>query len=188
MKHIKKYKEYLVNESLDNPYHLSQTRIIGRDEPVLMFTTKTGIEYIIDFMGNSKEVLVEFLPKDLSDIERRLGKPKFSMSVRDAMGLLGTGDTFRILATVQKAIIDYIKEHPNVTVRFSGSENSRRNLYKKLLLNLEMTLADMGYIVIIEEDMFWIKPHKDEEHFMTDYTPDYDDKPVSFDDFDEDYY
>ena len=130
------FKQYL-NEVLNNPYKWEfDAQNSGQDGEQYKFTTDSGLKYQV-YMVNQGQGWELSFNIDFNYL-RTLGK-----SVDDAFKLSGTGDQFKVLATVQDIVKDFItKKKPNV-IEFAASEPSRRRLYSLFTANFEKSQPEL---------------------------------------------
>ena len=130
------FKQYL-NEVLNNSYKWEfDGENSGDDGFMYKFTTDSGLQYQVYMVSQGQGWKLSF-NIDFNYL-RNLGK-----SVDDAFKLSGTGDQFRVFATVQDIIKDFItKKKPNV-IEFTAAEDSRRRLYSTFTANFEKSQPEL---------------------------------------------
>ena len=137
------FKQYL-NEVLNNPYKW-EFDVQNSDPHVILynFKTESGLEYEVQIGRSgrggkltSKDWEISF-NIDFNYLEK-LGK-----HVRDAFKLSGTGNQFRVFATVQDIMKDFIiKKKPDL-IEFSAAEPGRRRLYSLFTANFEKSQPEL---------------------------------------------
>ena len=130
------FKQYL-NEVLNNSYKWElDDKNSDHDGVLYKFTTKPGLQYQVYMVSNGQGWELSF-NIDFNYL-RKLGK-----SVDTAFKISGTGDQFRIFATVQDIVKDFItKKKPNV-IEFAAAEDSRRRLYSTFTANFEKSQPEL---------------------------------------------
>jgi hypothetical protein len=130
------FKQYL-NEVLNNPYKWEfEAENSSNDYFMYKFTTKPGVPYRVKLYSQDQYWELSF-NIDFNYITK-LGK-----GVDDSFKISGTGDQFRIFATIQDIIKDFItKKNPNV-IQFDAAEPSRRRLYSTFTANFEKSHPEL---------------------------------------------
>jgi hypothetical protein len=143
------FKQYL-NEVLNNPYEwkLVKTSIKNIE---YKFTTELGITYDVGLIrsGDGESLTGESLTSSDWDLRfnieedslKKLGKDDRSM-----YKLSGTGDQFRVFATVQDILKDFIIKQTPDLISFSASsigEPSRRRLYSLFTANFKKSQPEL---------------------------------------------
>jgi len=133
------FKQYL-NEVLNNPYKWEfEAENSSNDYFMYKFTTKLGVPYRVKLYSQDQYWELSF-NIDFNYL-RKLDK-----SVDTAFKISGTGDQFRIFATIQDIIKDFItKKNPNVIQfdAFDADEPSRRRLYSTFIANFEKSQPEL---------------------------------------------
>ena len=150
MLHLLKLSDYLITEEevFTKPYDLVKTSEGWK------FKTDSGSVYVIEFASYVEDIDdIEFDPGSLLDpaeLWNELKKTKQDLIVKHEVGfykkgkffwqkktnLTNTGDAYRILATVIKAIDEYVKQRKNLKwliFRTLTDTPSRVKLYDKLV-------------------------------------------------------
>lgn len=116
--------EQNLNEALDQPYSYEMTTNNEKSGYYsYQFKTDKGLKYTVDFQGNIYTSLAFFLKQDTG----------FTTAMKT-----GTGDSYRVMATVVKIAEQFIKEHSPKVLSFSSSEYepSRTKLYRTMINQL----------------------------------------------------
>jgi len=133
------FKQYL-NEVLNNPYKWELVKKSMRNIQY-RFTTDSGIEYNVEL-----DRLGENLDWDLYFSISATSRKELDKDKDDVFKISGTGDQFRVFATVQDIVKDFItKKKPNV-IEFSAAdptEPSRRRLYSAFTANFEKSQPEL---------------------------------------------
>ena len=132
------FKQYL-NEVLNNPYKWEfDDKNSGHDGVLYKFTTDPGLQYTVYMFYRNRRGWELTFNMDFNYIRDKLGR-----SVDAAFKISGTGDQFRVFATVQDIVKDFItKKKPNA-IEFSASEPSRRRLYSTFIANFEKSQPEL---------------------------------------------
>ena len=132
------FKQYL-NEVLNNPYEWEfDAENSGHDRVLYKFTTKPGLQYKVYMVSRNRRGWELTFNIDFNYIRDKLGR-----SVDAAFKISGTGDQFRVFATVQDIVKDFItKKKPNA-IEFSASEPSRQRLYSTFIANFEKSQPEL---------------------------------------------
>ena len=135
------FKQYL-NEVLNNPYEWKLVRTTIHNIEY-RFTTDSGIVYVVGLGRLGENTTLTSKDWDLyfsisEDSLKQLGKDDSNM-----FKITGTGDQFRVFATVQDIVKDFItKKKPNA-IEFSASEPSRQRLYSTFIANFEKSQPEL---------------------------------------------
>ena len=102
------------------------------------FTTDSGLKYEVDMVNHGQGLGWELsFNIDVNNL-RTLGK-----RVVDMFKLSGTGDQFRVFATVQDILKDFItRKKPNM-IKFDASEPSRQRLYSTFTANFQRSQPEL---------------------------------------------
>ena len=135
------FKQYL-NEVLNNPYKWKLVRTTTYNIEY-RFTTDSGIVYVVGLGRIGNRTLTQSKDWDLyfsisEDSLTQLGKDDSNM-----FKISGTGDQFRVFATVQDIVKDFIIKHAPDLIAFSASEPSRRRLYSTFIANFEKSQPEL---------------------------------------------
>jgi len=137
------FKQYL-NEVLNNPYKW-ELDTQNTDPHVILYKFKTdsGLEYEVQIPRSGMGGKLTRKDWELSfsidfDYLEKIGK-----HVRDAFKLSGTGNQFRIFATVQDILKNFIDNHDADLISFSAEEPSRRRLYSTFTANFEKSQPEL---------------------------------------------
>ena len=139
------FKQYL-NEVLNTPYEWKldakkpgpDGENIDHDGEQYKFTTDSGLKYEVDMVNHGQGLGWELSFNIDVNYLRTLGKRSYDM-----FKLSGTGDQFRVFATVQDILKDFItRKKPNM-IKFDASEPSRRSLYSLFTANFEKSQPEL---------------------------------------------
>jgi hypothetical protein len=135
------FKQYL-NEVLNNPYKWELVRT-SKYNIEYRFTTDSGIVYVVGLgrLGEDKTLTSKDWDLYFSISEnsmKELGKDD-----SDTFKISGTGDQFRVFATVQDIVKDFIIKHDPDLIAFSAAEPSRRRLYSTFTANFEKSQPEL---------------------------------------------
>ena len=141
------FREYL-REVLDKPYKWKW----GLDKEFATFTTRVGDIYTIDFYES-------YTDDDNTIFDITFSRNKDKDSDID-MSITGTGDSFRVFATVKEVIKDflnYIKKRDDFkAIMYSAKEKSRIRLYDTLSKKLVNDTYLTGYKKIrVHDFVLW---------------------------------
>ena len=136
------FKQYL-NEVLNNPYEWKLVRTTIRNIEY-RFTTDSGIEYVVGLGRIGEDTNLTSTDWDLyfnisQDSLKQLGKDVDS----NIFKISGTGDQFRVFATVQDIVKDFIIKHAPDLIAFSASEFSRRRLYSTFTAHFQRSQPEL---------------------------------------------
>ena len=135
------FKQYL-NEVLNNPYKWKLVRTTIHTIEY-RFTTDSGIDYVVGLSRIGVDTKLTSTDWDLyftisEDSLKQLGKDDSNM-----FKISGTGDQFRVFATVQDIIKDFIIKHAPDLIAFSASEPNRRRLYSTFTANFQRSQPEL---------------------------------------------
>jgi hypothetical protein len=77
------------------------------------------------------------------NIDFKYMRDKLDRSVDSAFKISGTGDQFRVFATVQDIVKDFITKNKPNAIEFSATELSRRRLYSTFIANFEKSQPEL---------------------------------------------
>lgn len=113
----------LLKEIMNKPYDYKWTHR-GRTLHIAEFETESGTKYSVGYNDMNAS----------DDPDWRFWEVQFhNLNQKDAAAISGTGDEFRVFATVMAATQDIIKKTHPVVLYFTAKEKSRVSLYKKLI-------------------------------------------------------
>jgi hypothetical protein len=136
------FKQYL-NEVLNNPYKWELDAQNTNPHVILYkFKTDSGLEYEVQ-IGRSGRGKLTSKDWELSFNIDSNYLEKIGKRVLDAFKLSGTGNQFRIFATVQDIVKDFIIKHAPDLIAFSAAEPSRRRLYSTFTANFEKSQPEL---------------------------------------------
>jgi hypothetical protein len=78
------------------------------------------------------------LNKQINQLEQKLGR-----SVDNVFKISGTGDQFRVFATVQDIVKDFITKNKPNAIDCTATELSRRRLYSTFIANFEKSQPEL---------------------------------------------
>ena len=135
------FKQYL-NEVLNKPYEWKLVRTSMRNIEY-RFTTDSGIEYIVGLGRLGENPTLTSTDWDLYFSISDTSLKKLDKDDSDMFKISGTGDQFRIFATVQDIVKDFIIKHAPDLIAFSAAEPSRRRLYSTFTANFEKSHPEL---------------------------------------------
>lgn len=138
------FKQYL-NEVLNNPYEWKLVRTTIRNIEYRFTTDSPGIGYVVGLGRMGEDTKLTSTDWNLyfsisEDSLKQLGKDD---NYSNMFKITGTGDQFRVFATVQDIVKDFIIKHAPDLIAFSASEPSRRRLYSTFTANFEKSQPEL---------------------------------------------
>jgi len=135
------FKQYL-NEVLNKPYEwkLVRTTIYNIE---YRFTTDSGIEYNVGLGRLGEDTTLTSKDWDLYFSISENSMKELDKDDDDVFKISGTGDQFRVFATVQDIVKDFIIKHAPDLIAFSAAEPSRRRLYSTFTANFKKSQPEL---------------------------------------------
>lgn len=117
-------------EAGDNSYPVEFMKQSGRTA-YYMFKTDAGLKYYVTFS-------VEKGPRGKrgANLVFSVDKPTGLSKIKDQVAITGTGDQFRVMASVGQAIRQYIAAYDPEFITFTAREPSRISLYNYITRNI----------------------------------------------------
>lgn len=123
-------REFII-EIANNPYNVELFKNSGRVVDY-KFTTDAGIDYYVSFSKQSQNKMngayLVFSAGKTTD--------KTNKSDKNKIGITGTGDQYRVLASVGSAINQYVSTYNPAFITFTAREPSRIGLYNTITRNI----------------------------------------------------
>jgi len=107
------------------------------------FTTDSGIEYILGLGRLGENPTLTSKDWDLYFSISATSMKELGKDDSDTFKISGTGDQFRVFATVQDIVKDFIIKHAPDLIAFSAAEPSRRRLYSTFTANFEKSQPEL---------------------------------------------
>jgi len=135
------FKQYL-NEVLNNPYEWKLVRTTMRNIEY-RFTTDSGIVYVVGLGRLGENTKLTSKDWDLYFSISENSMKELGKDDSDTFKISGTGDQFRVFATVQDIVKDFIIKHDPDLIAFFAAEPSRRRLYSTFTANFEKSQPEL---------------------------------------------
>jgi len=135
------FKQYL-NEVLNNPYEWKLVRTTIHNIEY-RFTTDSGIVYVVGLGRLGEATRLTSKDWDLYFSISENNMKELGKDDSDTFKISGTGDQFRVFATVQDIVKDFIIKHDPDLIAFSAAEPSRRRLYSTFTANFEKSQPEL---------------------------------------------
>lgn len=135
------FKQYL-NEVLNNPYEWKLVRTTIHNIEY-RFTTDSGIVYVVGLGRLGEDRTLTSKDWDLYFIISENSMKELGKDDNNMFKISGTGDQFRVFATVQDIVKDFIIKHAPDLIAFSAAEPSRRRLYSTFTSNFEKSQPEL---------------------------------------------
>jgi hypothetical protein len=107
------------------------------------FTTDSGIEYIVGLGRLGEKATLTSKDWDLYFSISENSMKELGKDDSDTFKISGTGDQFRVFATVQDIVKDFIIKHDPDLIAFSAAEPSRRRLYSTFTANFKKSQPEL---------------------------------------------
>jgi hypothetical protein len=153
---MKTFNQYItLTEGFDKPYKWEWNRGGLQSVKSASFVTDSGGGYRVKFTQRNVKYLQPFNNSNVWTTDFSLKNDWGS-----SWGISGTGDAFRVFATVIDIMKDFLKDENPDAVTFSASEKSRKELYRAMIKRLPRFTK--GYELLRNVKV----PNSREEHYF----------------------